>query len=200
MRLCAAIATALATASVAPGGGSLQPADYRQRLETALRRYQTSDTMDCAYPNKHQWWASLSVEGIEIVSTRNPPALVRGVRECLHVTEVEPSDLEGLKGVLAEWLQMRLAADEAAGTPVSQASPRAEQILRQQRQRDEAPTPPDDPPPPPPPPPPPAPPPADNDACMPGWAGEDCSPRVCPGAPPASATACARPPPPATSE
>ena len=39
----------------------------RSRLQKAVERYQESETMDCAYPNKKQWWTSLSPDSINIV-------------------------------------------------------------------------------------------------------------------------------------
>ena len=62
---------------VLPLGGAPDAAGYlterdvpalRPRLQTALQRYSDgADTMDCAYPNKKEWWTSLSLGGINIV-------------------------------------------------------------------------------------------------------------------------------------
>jgi hypothetical protein len=51
----------------------------RPRLQRAVERYGSVevDTMDCAYPNRKQWWSSLSPDGIRIVYVRSRKSAAR---------------------------------------------------------------------------------------------------------------------------
>ena len=74
LALCCLCGLALRT-SAPDAAGALSSADLpalRPRLEAALQHYHASDEMDCTYPNRKQWWTSLSPEGIDIVGSRNP--------------------------------------------------------------------------------------------------------------------------------
>jgi hypothetical protein len=148
---------------------------FRPRIEAALERYMSgAELMDCAYPNKRRWWQSLSAEGIEVVSTRNSPALFRAVRECMKLTEIEFGDVEASKAALTEFLVMRNAAESAAGTPRTESH--AEKVMRVQREQREQES--RSPPPPPPPPPPRID--EEGEECREGWRGDDCD-RCAPG-------------------
>eukprot|EP01046_Picozoa_sp_COSAG06_P078424 COSAG06_NODE_26035_length_623_cov_0.982824_1_plen_207_part_11 len=132
----ALLAGALLALPSGAAGGPSSMEGFRPRIEAALEQYMSgAELMDCAYPNKRRWWQSLSAEGIEVVSTRNSPALFRAVRECMKLTEIEFGDVEASKAALTEFLVMRNAAESAAGTPRTESH--AEKVMRVQREQRE---------------------------------------------------------------
>ena len=43
-------------------------APWKPQLEAALQRFRGgAELMDCSYPNRRQWWESLSEQGIALV-------------------------------------------------------------------------------------------------------------------------------------
>ena len=112
--------------------------------------------MDCAYPSKHRWWASITVETLIVAAERNPNGLHTAARDCLGV-EIPPIAAGGDTDQAIEVMRQYLAvlASLSDGPVAGGSGDTAADLKVAGMSRDAAAAPDRAPPPPPPPPPPP---------------------------------------------
>lgn len=95
---------------VAVAAAGVGEQDEPALLQRALAHYRTGADMDCAYPNKNQWWASLTPDTLSAVAERNSDGVVAAATECLGVTLPNAGDGGGIVAavaVLQRWVRLR---------------------------------------------------------------------------------------------
>jgi hypothetical protein len=108
------VATALLTLLTSPAGvtttttPTIDLAAVDAKLAHSLKRFKSGLHMDCAYPNRVEWWRSLDSEGLAKVAQSNSDALKQGVRECLGLGELVAQDERHMHiAVVRRWMAMR---------------------------------------------------------------------------------------------